>query len=76
MGKERLKILVSILQKRKNKRMQNHLNKDQTILEIKDHCKLCPRCQIALQTVSVNGHLECLMCKTIIEDCCQTSASK
>lgn len=56
--------------------MQNHLNKDQTILEITDHCKLCPRCQIALQTVSVNGHLECIMCKTIIEDCCQTSASK
>ena len=56
--------------------MQNHLNKDQTILEIKDHCKLCPRCQIALQTVTVDGHLECIMCKTIIEDCCQTSASK
>lgn len=64
------------MQKRKNKRMQNHLNKDQTILEIKDHCKLCPRCKIALQTVTVNGYLECVMCKAIIEDCCQTSASQ
>lgn len=56
--------------------MQNHLNKDQTILEIKDHCKLCPRCKIALQTVSLNGYLECIMCKTIVEDCCKNSASK
>lgn len=56
--------------------MQNNLNKDQTILEIKDHCGLCPRCKVALQTIEVHGHLQCIVCKTVIEDCCQGSPSK
>ena len=54
------------------------LPKDQTILTIKDHCtgKLCPRCKTVLQTIDVHGHLQCVMCKTVIEDCCQGQPQK
>ena len=46
--------------------------------EPKSHCprKICPRCKTALQTVEVHGHLQCVMCKTVVEDCCQGSPQK
>ena len=46
--------------------------------EVQDHCfgKLCPRCKTALQTIEVHGHLQCVMCKTVIEDCCQGQPQK
>lgn len=68
--------MALIFQNRKNKRMENNLAKDQTILEIKDHCRLCPRCKTALQTIEIHGHLQCIVCKSVVEDCCQGSPSK
>lgn len=41
-------------------------------LEPLKHCKpRCPRCQGTLQTVNVNGHEQCVLCHSIIDDCCQ-----
>jgi hypothetical protein len=36
------------------------------------HClPRCPRCQGALQTVNVGGHEQCVLCHSVIDDCCQ-----
>lgn len=31
----------------------------------------CPRCGSPLTLVEVAGHSQCLVCKSVIEDCCQ-----
>lgn len=47
------------------------------IKEITNHCApRCPRCQGNLQTVNVNGHEQCVLCHSIIDDCCQGSPLK
>ena len=36
------------------------------------HClPRCPRCRGALQTVNVGGHEQCVLCHSVIDDCCQ-----
>ena len=48
---------------------------DQTILDeeqIKEHCSArCPRCQGVLKTVEIHGHTQCIICKAVVEECCQ-----
>ena len=45
--------------------------------EIKTHCiPRCPRCQGALQTVNIHGHEQCVLCHSIVDDCCQGSQLK
>ena len=36
----------------------------------------CPRCQAVLQTVDVNGHEQCAICHSVIDDCCQGAPLK
>ena len=38
---------------------------------ITDCLPRCPRCQGALQTVNVGGHEQCVLCHSVIDDCCQ-----
>ena len=55
------------------------LPKDQTILNIKDHCAKEAMSKMQdgfVQTIDVHGHLQCVMCKTVIEDCCQGQPQK
>ena len=41
-------------------------------IETITHClPRCPRCQGALQTVNVGGHEQCVLCHSVIDDCCQ-----
>ena len=45
--------------------------------EIKEHCSpRCPRCQGNLQTMEIHGHEQCVLCHSIIEDCCQGAPQK
>jgi hypothetical protein len=41
-------------------------------LEYKTHClPRCPRCQGTLQTVNIHGHEQCVLCHSVVDDCCQ-----
>jgi len=41
-------------------------------IETITHClPRSPRCQGALQTVNVGGHEQCVLCHSVIDDCCQ-----
>ena len=55
--------------------MNEILPRDQTILdekEITQHCSArCPRCQGVLRTVEIHGHTQCVICKAVVEECCQ-----
>ena len=55
--------------------MNKEIPRDQTILDeenIKEHCSpRCPRCQGVLRTVEIHGHTQCVICKAIVEECCQ-----
>lgn len=31
----------------------------------------CPRCQCAMTPIEVHGHLQCEVCKSNVQDCCQ-----
>jgi len=31
----------------------------------------CPRCHAVLRTMFVHGHEQCVVCRAIVEDCCQ-----
>ena len=45
--------------------------------EIKTHClPRCPRCQGTLQTINIHGHEQCVLCHSIVDDCCQGSQLK
>jgi len=45
--------------------------------EIKTHClPRCPRCQGTLQTVNIHGHEQCVLCHSVVDDCCQGSQLK
>ncbi len=40
--------------------------------KIKEHCSpRCPRCQGNLQTINVHGHEQCIICNSVVDDCCQ-----
>ena len=42
---------------------------------VKEHCgPRCPRCQGSLKTVNVHGHDQCVVCGSIVDDCCQGEA--
>ena len=44
---------------------------------IKTHCApRCPRCQGTLQTMNVHGHEQCVLCHSIVDDCCQGAQLK
>ena len=30
----------------------------------------CPRCNVKLEFVVVHGHYQCIVCKSVISDCC------
>jgi|TARA_R110002020_G_scaffold73728_2_gene189101 hypothetical protein len=55
--------------------MNDELPRDQTIIdeqEVKQHCSpRCPRCQGVLKTVEIHGHTQCVICKAVVEECCQ-----
>ena len=57
--------------------MKQELPKDQMIIEENNpSCVvLCPRCRTALKPVEVHGHLQCVVCKVVIEECCQGQQS-
>ena len=39
---------------------------------IREHCSpRCPRCQGVLKTVEIHGHTQCVICKAVVEECCQ-----
>ena len=45
--------------------------------EAKTHCTpRCPRCQGTLQTMNVHGHEQCVLCHSIVDDCCQGAQLK
>jgi len=45
--------------------------------EVKTHClPRCPRCQGTLQTVNIHGHEQCVLCHSVVDDCCQGSQLK
>jgi hypothetical protein len=45
--------------------------------EVKSHClPRCPRCQGTLQTMNVHGHEQCVLCHSIVDDCCQGAQLK
>ncbi len=45
--------------------------------EVKTHClPRCPRCQGTLQTVNIHGHEQCVLCHSIVDDCCQGAQLK
>ena len=45
--------------------------------EVRTHCMpRCPSCQGALQTVNIHGHEQCVLCHSIVDDCCQGSQLK
>ena len=49
-----------------------NLKKEWDKEDIKTHClPRCPRCQGALQTVNVGGHEQCVLCHSVVDDCCQ-----
>ena len=31
----------------------------------------CPRCQCTTTPVEVHGHVQCRVCKLVVEECCQ-----
>jgi len=40
--------------------------------EVKEHCSArCPRCQGVLKTVEIHGHTRCVICKAVVDECCQ-----
>lgn len=40
--------------------------------EYKTHCSpRCPRCQGVLKTVEIHGHTQCVICKAVVDECCQ-----
>ena len=51
------------------------LPRDQTVLDeeqIKEQCSArCPRSQGVLKTVEIHGHTQCIICKAVVEECCQ-----
>ena len=55
--------------------MNETLPRDQMMLEeetIREHCSpRCPRCQVVLKTVEIHGHMQCVICKAVVEECCQ-----
>ena len=44
--------------------------------ELENITERCPRCQAVLQTVDVNGHEQCAICHSVIDDCCQGAPLK
>jgi hypothetical protein len=45
--------------------------------EVKTHClPRCPRCQGTLQTINIHGHEQCVLCHSVVDDCCQGSQLK
>ena len=45
--------------------------------ELFSHCApRCPRCQGILQTMNVHGHEQCVLCHSIVDDCCQGAQLK
>jgi hypothetical protein len=55
----------------------NRLDNSKLYQEIKTHCApRCPRCQGTLQTMNVHGHEQCVLCHSIVDDCCQGSQLK
>ena len=45
--------------------------------ELFSHCApRCPRCQGTLQTMNVHGHEQCVLCHSIVDDCCQGAQLK
>jgi len=57
--------------------MKQELPRDQMIIEENNpSCVvLCPRCRTVLKPVEVHGHLQCVVCKVVIEECCQGQQS-
>jgi len=55
--------------------MNETLPRNQTVLDeeqITQHCSArCPRCQGVLKTVEIHGHTQCIICKAVVEECCQ-----
>ena len=43
-------------------------NTDYFDLRLKQGC--CPRCNVKLMFVEVHGHYQCIVCKSVIDDCC------
>ena len=43
-------------------------NTDYFDLRLKQGC--CPRCNEKLQFVEVHAHYQCIVCKSVIDDCC------
>ena len=40
--------------------------------KVKEHCSArCPRCQGVLKTVEIHGHTQCVICKAVVDECCQ-----
>ncbi len=37
---------------------------------------LCPRCHTVMPPVEVHGHVQCTVCKLIINECCQGETSQ
>jgi hypothetical protein len=57
--------------------MEKEVNYEWEKEEIKTHCSpRCPRCQGTLQTVNIHGHEQCVLCHSIVDDCCQGSQLK
>ena len=55
----------------------NRLDNSKLYQEIKTHrMPRCPGCQGALQTMNVHGHEQCVLCHSIVDDCCQGSQLK
>ena len=45
--------------------------------ELFSHCApRCPRCQGILQSMNVHGHEQCVLCHSIVDDCCQGAQLK
>jgi hypothetical protein len=40
--------------------------------KVTEHCRpKCPRCQGNLKTIEVHGHIQCAICGSVVDDCCQ-----
>ena len=40
-------------------------------MERKENKNQCPRCMSLTSFILVHGHYQCLICKSVVDDCCQ-----